>query len=109
MIVFGIGRRRAPAKLLLAFGAVPLFFYVLHIYVAHALAIAANAAMGREVSGLFNHLINAFTAQQRLEGLGFGLRGVYLAWIAVLTVLYPACRWFADVKRRRKDWWLSYF
>ena len=99
----------APAKLLLAYGAVPLFFYVLHIYVVHALAVAANAAAGREVGGLFNYLINAFTAPQKLEGLGFSLPVVYLAWIAVLVILYPACRWFADVKRRRKDWWLSYF
>jgi hypothetical protein len=21
---------------------------------------------------------------------------------------YPACRWFADLKRRRSDWWLAY-
>lgn len=99
----------APAALLLAFGAVPFFFYVLHIYLVHALALAANAATGRNVDGLFNYLLNAFTAPQKLEGLGFGLPGVYLAWIAVLAILYPACRWFASVKQRRKDWWLSYF
>jgi uncharacterized membrane protein len=26
----------------------------------------------------------------------------------VVATLYPACRWFAAVKRRRSDWWLSY-
>jgi uncharacterized membrane protein len=26
----------------------------------------------------------------------------------VLAALYPACRWFAGLKRRRSDWWLSY-
>lgn len=98
-----------PTTVLLAFGAAPLFFYVLHIYVVHALAIAANAAAGREVYGLFNYLVNAFTAPQKLEGLGFNLMGVYLAWIVVLAILYPACRWFAAVKRRRKEWWMSYF
>ena len=97
-----------PATVLLAFGAVPFFFYVLHVYLVHALAIAANAAMGRDVDGLFNYLINAFTAPQKLDGLGFGLPGVYLGWMAVLIILYPACRWFAGVKQRRKDWWLSY-
>lgn len=96
------------AKALLAFGAVPFFFYVLHIYLVHALAIAANAAAGRKVDGFFDYLINAFTAPEKLDGLGFGLAGVYLAWVAVLAILYPACRWFAAVKKRRKDWWLSY-
>lgn len=98
----------APARVLLTFGAVPFFFYVLHVYLVHGLAIAANAAAGRNIDGLFNYLINAFMAPQKLEGLGFGLPGVYLAWFAVIAILYPACLWFAAVKKRRKDWWLSY-
>ncbi len=97
-----------PAKILLTFGAVPFFFYVLHVYVAHALAIAANAAAGHDVDGLFNYLINAFLTPQKLAGLGFDLPGVYLGWIAILAILYPACRWFAAIKKRRKEWWLSY-
>jgi uncharacterized membrane protein len=98
----------SPAGVLLSFGAAPFFFYALHIYVVHGLAIAANAALGRDVGGFFNYLLNAFTAPQKLDGLGFGLGGVYLAWFTVLALLYPACRWFAGVKKRRKDWWLSY-
>lgn len=39
---------------------------------------------------------------------GFGLPVVYLAWVLVVATLYPACRWFAAVKRRRGGWWLSY-
>ena len=57
---------------------------------------------------LFNYLINVFMAPEKFTDLGFGLAGVYLAWIAVLAILYPACLWFADFKKRRKDWWLSY-
>jgi len=96
------------ATALLTFGAVPFFFYILHIYLVHALAIAANAIAGRPVSGLFNYLINAFTAPEKLDGVGFSLPVVYLAWIGVIVILFPACRWFQGVKRRRKDWWMSY-
>ena len=39
---------------------------------------------------------------------GFGLPVVYLVWILVVIALYPVCRWFADVKRRRREAWLSY-
>lgn len=96
------------ARVLLTFGAVPLFFYVLHIYLAHTLAIATNAMLGRDVSPFLNYLHNGFTAPERLANLGFPLAGVYLAWIVVLALLYPACRWWAQVKSKRRDWWLSY-
>jgi hypothetical protein len=39
---------------------------------------------------------------------GLSLGAVYLIWVAVVLALYPLCRWFADVKARRRDWWLSY-
>jgi len=41
-------------------------------------------------------------------GLGLSLPATYAAWILIMAALYPACRWFANVKRRRHDWWLSY-
>jgi hypothetical protein len=42
------------------------------------------------------------------ENFGVGLTGSYIVWIAIMAALYPACAWFAGVKRRRRDWWLSY-
>jgi uncharacterized membrane protein len=90
------------------FGAVPFFFYVLHIYLIHLLAIAANAAMGRDVTGMFNYMINAFFRPELLQGLGFSLAWTYVAWIAVLAMLYPLCRYWQQLKARRRDWWLSY-
>jgi hypothetical protein len=39
---------------------------------------------------------------------GYDLRVVYLVWILIVASLYPLCRWFAGVKARRHDWWLSY-
>jgi len=39
---------------------------------------------------------------------GFPLWVVYAVWIFVIVALYPACRWFARLRQRRHDWWLSY-
>jgi xylan 1,4-beta-xylosidase len=39
---------------------------------------------------------------------GFGLLTVYALWILGAALLYPLCRWYAGVKARRQDWWLSY-
>jgi hypothetical protein len=104
-----LARLRGPAaRALQDFGAVPFFFYVVHIYVVHALAIAANAALGRDVGAFFNFFVNMVMAADRHQHLGFPLPGVYVAWIVVLALLYPLCRWWGGVKGTRKDWRLSY-
>jgi len=90
------------------FGAVPCFFYVLHIYLVHMLAILANAALGKPIEGYFDYMINVFIAPQKLQGAGFTLPWIYLAWIVVLVLLYPLCRYWQALKARRRDWWLSF-
>ena len=83
-------------------GRVPLFAYVVHIALAHLLAGLTALALGFGGAVLGN--IFVFYP----ESWGFGLGGVYLAWAAVLLMLYPACVWFAGVKQTRRTWWLSY-
>ena len=39
---------------------------------------------------------------------GFGLWVTWAAWLVGVVLLYPLCKWFAGVKARRRDWWLSY-
>jgi hypothetical protein len=39
---------------------------------------------------------------------GVSLSWVYVVWALVIVLLYPFCQWFAGLKQRRKDWWLSY-
>jgi uncharacterized membrane protein len=102
-------RLRGPiASVLNTFGAVPFFFYLLHVYLIHALAIAANMAMGRDASGLIDYMINVFLAPEKFQGLGFSLPWVYAFWVLVLALLYPLCRYWQQLKQRRRDWWLSY-
>jgi hypothetical protein len=91
-------------ELLATFGRVPLFIYLLHLYAAHAAAVALWLA-----EGFHFHQLRGFGIQTAPpEGLGLRLAGTYAAWIVIMAALYPACRWFAGVKRRRRDWWLSY-
>lgn len=85
------------------FGRVPLFFYILHIYLAHLVAVGLGVAQGLPTSAMIN-LFFFFP-----ERYGVGLGGVYLAWIFVVAALYFPCKWFAGVKRRSRRWWLSYF
>jgi uncharacterized membrane protein len=82
------------AQVLAMFGQVPFFFYVVHIYLIHALAIVTGLA-----------LTGVFTLTPLL---GFGLPEIYLVWLTVLALLYPICRWFAGLKARGTAWWWSY-
>lgn len=101
----GFPRWLRPA---LTIGKVPLFFYVLHFYLIHLLAVAACYIRFDNVGGMFRspdlgHF--PFTAP---AGWAASLPVIYLLWAVVVVALYPLCRWYADIKRRRKDWWLSY-
>jgi len=84
------------------FGRVPLFFYVLHIALAHLVAGVLAWSMGWG-SVILTSRFNYYPAEW-----GISLAWVYVAWLCVVITLYPACRWFAGIKRTRTDWWLSY-
>lgn len=70
-----------PVRLL---GQVALFYYVLHI---HLLALAAWA----------------LGVKEKLD-----LGGTYLAALAALVVLYPACRWYRGYKAAHPDGWTRF-
>lgn len=89
---------------LVTFGRVPLFFYLLQWPVAHGLSVLLHLAFGKPVKWLFLMPLGAPPE----SGIGFNLAVVYLVWLAGVLLLYPLCRWFAGVKQRRRDWWLSY-
>jgi predicted outer membrane lipoprotein len=83
---------------------VPLFFYLLQWYTAHIISVLLHFAFGKPVAWLFKSPLDFSTP----TGVGFNLVTVYVAWIIGVLLLYPLCKWFAGVKQRRKDWWLSY-
>lgn len=95
-------------RVLETFGAVPFFFYILHLYLAHSLAIAVNAALGRNIEGLFDFIHRVETDPAPYATFGFDLVGSYIAWFVVVALLYPVCRWYARVKREQRKWWMSY-
>ncbi len=96
-------RTKGPvANVFVTFGRVPFLFYVAHLYLVHALAVAAGVAQGFPSSELRTVFL------QLPEGYGFGLPVVYAVWIGVVAALYPLCRRYATLKARSRAWWLSY-
>lgn len=91
---------------LLVFGRVPLFFYVLHLYLVHSMAVILALAFHQPVQWLLH---GAFWMNRLPPGYGHGLPMIYATWITAVAVLYLPCKWFAELKQRRRSWWLSYF
>jgi hypothetical protein len=75
------------------FGKVPFFFYVIHLYLIHALAVLYLALSGRD----WHEYIFSATGLNSgaLMDFGLGLGGVYLVWILVLLCSYALCKWYA--------------
>lgn len=94
------------ARLFIIFGRVPLFYYVTHLLLLHALAVVYATAILGSIAWLFGGL--PIAPEAKPEGYGLGLPGVYSIWILVVAVLYQPCRWFAKVKREQSAAWLSY-
>jgi len=99
--------RGALGRWIALFGRVSFFYYVLHIPLIHALALLVSFISFGEVSGwLFaNHPMGNPPPP---DGYTWGLWTLYAVWAVAIMILYHACRWFADVKSRRTEWWLKY-
>ena len=87
------------------FGRVPLFFYLLQWPAAHLIAVIVHAAAGKPWRWMFGSLTGV---EPPPPGVGFNLAVVYACWLVGVLLLYPLCKWFAGLKARRRDWWLSY-
>ena len=94
--------RGRAAGFLETFGRVPFFFYVAHIYLIHALAVAFALTTIGDAGWLFGGPAGT------PADYGLGLPGVYLATAVVVALLYPLCRRFAALKQTRPGWWWSY-
>jgi uncharacterized membrane protein len=94
---------------LIVFGRVPLFYFIVHFFVAHLLAFPLALLRYGRVGFLLNPYPTLGGSPKLYPAdYGYSLWAVYLIWISVVLVLYPLCVWYGRLKERRRDWWLSY-
>jgi uncharacterized membrane protein len=93
----------------LIIGKVPMFYYLLHIPLIHLIAVALCYARYGQAHWMFESPGLGQFPITPPPGWGYSLPIVYLVWACVVLALYPLCRWFAGLKQRRNDAWLSYF
>jgi uncharacterized membrane protein len=94
-------------KPFLVFGRVPLFYYVLHFYIIHAIALVLymrkSGLSFSELDFHFNRSFGGITAEA-----GYSLFWAYVGWLSVVIMLYPLCKWYNRYKSTHSHWWLSY-
>jgi uncharacterized membrane protein len=104
LLSFLEGKNNFFTRILKVFGSVPLFYYILHLFLIHALAIILAVLthldkMDKIISGDWHALSVDY---------GFRMPIVYLIWFVVLAILYPACRAFGRFKAKKKYKILAY-
>lgn len=102
--------RRVPGLLrpAIIIGKVPFFYYMLHFALIHVLAVATCWVGWGSPHWMFESPDLGHYPFSPPPGWGWGLPVVYLVWALVVLLMYPLCRWFAGVKARRTEAWLSY-
>lgn len=95
------------ARAIIHIGRVPMFFYILHLYLIHFIAMLAAEFSGFNWTDMI--LQRRTWVDPQLKGYGFSLAATYLLWVGIVLLLYPLCKWYDKYKSRHKEkWWLSY-
>ena len=99
-----VDRASGPVvRFFVVYGRVPFLYYVVHLYVIHGLTLVAAAMTGLAAPSELRVFFLFYP-----KTFGFSLGVVYAIWVGVVLALYPLCWWFARLKARRRDVWLSY-
>jgi uncharacterized membrane protein len=93
------------SRVLVTFGRVPMFFYILQWPMAHGLTLLASLAAHKPTAYLSHEVFSGLAAP---PDAGFTLAQTYLIWLTAVVLLYPLCRWYANIKQTHRWWWLSY-
>jgi uncharacterized membrane protein len=97
--------RGLSVRIFTVYGRVPFFYYVLHLYLIHAILVVVFFLSGYTSKDIVPPQ-SPFLF--RPNNFGFSLWGVYGIWVLVVVLLYPVCRWYNRYKSTHHNWWLSY-
>jgi uncharacterized membrane protein len=89
-------------------GRVPMFYFLAHVLVIHLVAtVEALVRYGSAATMVQSPTLDRFPITQP-PGWPASLPVVYAAWLLVVLILYPICRWYARYKATHTSPWLSY-
>jgi uncharacterized membrane protein len=102
--------RVSAANPLMVFGRVPMFYYVIHLPLIHGVAVVLAGIHFGDLAFLQKNPLPVLGGNSSTfpADYGYSLAGVYVLWALIVASLYFPCRWYANLKARRREEWLSY-
>jgi uncharacterized membrane protein len=100
------GMQNKITRLISVYGKVPLFYWLLHWFIIHFLAIAIFLSQGYHWN---DFQFGGFGMGHPKNGGGLGLPELYIPWVAVVILLFPISKWYSNYKSAHKEnKWLKY-
>ncbi len=87
-------------EILTVYGKVPLFYFIIHLFIIHSLMFLMLRLQG---FGSKDLLFGAFNNGRPKTGGGVDLPVIYLIWLSVVVLLYPVCKWYGSYKSDHKE------
>lgn len=97
--------KNKSASVLMVYGKVPFFYYVLHIYLIHLLCVIYFYASGHQNSEI---VPQGSFFNFRPSDMGFSLPITWLIWLTVVSLLYYPCKKYDQFRLGRKHWIYKY-
>ena len=98
-------------RFFLVFGRIALFFYIMHLFVIHIVAVILAFIRYRQFPAwLFegNPIFSIPAFPTGPQDYGYSLPTVYVIWACIMLILYPLCRWYMNFKKTHSSPILSY-
>jgi hypothetical protein len=90
-------------NIVVIYGRVPMFYYLLHFFIIHLLCTILFFLSGHTMAQATGGMMLF-----RPDDFGYSLGIVYLIWIAIVAALYLPCKWYSQYKASHTYWWLAY-
>jgi uncharacterized membrane protein len=82
------------------YGRVPLFYFVIHLFIIHSLMFVLLFLQGFGTKDL---LFGVFNNGRPKTGGGVDLPAIYVIWLCIVVLLYPLCKWYGRYKSEHRE------
>ncbi|HEV2355906.1 MAG TPA: hypothetical protein VGR89_16770, partial [Puia sp.] len=107
VLAASVERDNRMTRILLVYGRVPMFYFIIHLYLIHLILLIVVLLQGYSWSQLS---FAPFQYGRPANGGGLPTWAIYPIWLGVVAALYPVCRWYGRYKASHPEKsWLRYF
>ncbi|HXB93364.1 MAG TPA: heparan-alpha-glucosaminide N-acetyltransferase domain-containing protein, partial [Puia sp.] len=82
------------------YGKVPLFYFIIHLYIIHLTLFLILSLQGIKTS---EWVFGTNFGRPANAPSGVSLGAVYLIWLSIVALLYPVCRWYGRYKQNHRE------